>query len=189
SASTLARDIERYLGNEPVEARPPSAWYRFRKMAQRNKVALTTAALVTVALLAGIIASIWQAVRATQAERDAVVQRDDANVQRNEATAKRHEAETTREQQRRTLYAAHLNLAQAAWEGGQVGEVLQLLDREQTASPDLCGFEWHYWRRQCNADLRTLKLPGLSDGMAFLSADGTRLASVQTDYDNTTKRL
>ena len=37
TANGLARDIERYLRDEPVEACPPSAWYRFRKFARRNK--------------------------------------------------------------------------------------------------------------------------------------------------------
>ena len=40
SANDLARDIDRYLHGQPVEACPPSAIYRFRKFARRNKVAL-----------------------------------------------------------------------------------------------------------------------------------------------------
>src|SRR5262249_39872712 len=85
---------------------------------------------------------------------------------------------TAREQLRRTLYAAHLNLAQAAWEGDRVGDVLKLLNREKAASPDLCGFEWHYWMRQCHADLRTLKLPPLSPPWTACSADGSRISSL-----------
>src|SRR5262249_18117778 len=124
------------------------------------------------ALLLGMAVSIWQAVRATQSENDAV-------TERNEATEKRHEAEAARKQLRRTLYAAHLNLAQAAWEGGRNGEVLRLLDQERTAGPDLCGFEWHYWMRQCHGELATLKLRGLRDwGGAAFSADGSRFTSL-----------
>ncbi len=44
TADALARDIERYLHDEPVQACPPSAWYRFRKFARRNKAALAVAA-------------------------------------------------------------------------------------------------------------------------------------------------
>src|SRR5262245_4381709 len=69
TASALARDVERYLKDEPVEARPPTVGYRFRKLARRNKVALTTAALVAAALVLGTAVSLWQAVRAG-AERD-----------------------------------------------------------------------------------------------------------------------
>ena len=50
TANGLARDVERYLRDEPVEARPPSSVYRFRKFARRNRVALVTTALVAAAL-------------------------------------------------------------------------------------------------------------------------------------------
>jgi WD40 repeat protein/serine/threonine protein kinase len=52
TAAALARDIERYLHDEPVQACPPSAWYRFRKLARRHKTALATGGLATVAALA-----------------------------------------------------------------------------------------------------------------------------------------
>ena len=63
TASALAAEVRRFLNQEPIEARPPSAWYRFRKFARRNKVALTTAALVATALVLGTAVSAWQAVR------------------------------------------------------------------------------------------------------------------------------
>jgi hypothetical protein len=37
TANGLARDVERYLADEVVEARPPSAGYRLRKLVRRNK--------------------------------------------------------------------------------------------------------------------------------------------------------
>src|SRR3989442_16029985 len=37
SASALAADVQRYLNDEAVQACPPSAGYRFRKFARRNK--------------------------------------------------------------------------------------------------------------------------------------------------------
>ncbi len=69
TASGLAREIQRYLSDEPVEARPPSAAYRLRKFARRNKAVLLTVAFVALALVAGTVVSAWQAVRATQAEK------------------------------------------------------------------------------------------------------------------------
>ena len=44
--NSLARDIERYLHDEPVQACPPSTVYRLRKFARRNKVPLAFAALL-----------------------------------------------------------------------------------------------------------------------------------------------
>ncbi len=72
SASAFAADVQRYLNDDPVLACPPSASYRFRKSARRNKAALTTTALVAVALVIGAGGSVWQALRATQAEQNAV---------------------------------------------------------------------------------------------------------------------
>jgi tetratricopeptide (TPR) repeat protein len=67
TANAFAQDIQRYLADEPVQACPPSAGYRFRKFARRNKGVLMTAALVAAALLVGTAVSVWQAVRATEA--------------------------------------------------------------------------------------------------------------------------
>src|SRR5207247_5048377 len=46
TANGFAADVQRYLNDETVQACPPSAWYRFRKFARRNKRALATAGLV-----------------------------------------------------------------------------------------------------------------------------------------------
>jgi eukaryotic-like serine/threonine-protein kinase len=80
TASALAADLRRFLNQEPVEARPPSTWYRFGKLAQRNKVALSTAAVVATALVLGTSVSIWQAVRAISAERWAKNEADRATA-------------------------------------------------------------------------------------------------------------
>src|SRR5206468_257031 len=55
TASGLAADIQRYLNDEPVHACPPSALYRFRKFARRNKAVFITVVLVSAALLAGTV--------------------------------------------------------------------------------------------------------------------------------------
>jgi pentatricopeptide repeat protein len=96
--SSLARDVERYLVDEPVQACPPSATYRFRKFARRNRGPVLAAVLVGVALVGGVITSTWQAVRATRAERDAV-----ANANRASAAA---EAERTAKEAERNAKEA-----------------------------------------------------------------------------------
>jgi len=69
TANGFAMDIQRHLANEPVSASPPSAAYRFRKFARRNRTALAMAAVVAVALLLGIVGTAWQALQAMH-ERD-----------------------------------------------------------------------------------------------------------------------
>ena len=51
TASAFAADVQRYLDDEPVEAGPPSAWYRLRKAARRHRLALTVGATVAIALV------------------------------------------------------------------------------------------------------------------------------------------
>ena len=51
----LAADIRRHLGNEPVDASPPSTVYRLRKFVRRNRVAVATVSLVVAALVLGTI--------------------------------------------------------------------------------------------------------------------------------------
>jgi tetratricopeptide (TPR) repeat protein len=68
AVSGLARDIERYLQDEPVQACPPSASYRFRKFALRNKVLLAAGGAIAAALLIGFGLSMWMYLR----QRDAL---------------------------------------------------------------------------------------------------------------------
>jgi serine/threonine protein kinase len=63
--NSLARDIERYLSDEPVQACPPSAGYRFRKFARRNKSLLTAGGAIAAALVVGLGLATWQYFRAT----------------------------------------------------------------------------------------------------------------------------
>jgi serine/threonine protein kinase len=72
TANGFARDIERYLADEPVEACPPSAAYRLRKFARKNKKLLATAAAFVLLLTAAGAVSTWQAIRARQAESRAL---------------------------------------------------------------------------------------------------------------------
>src|SRR5262249_12786979 len=57
TASALAADVQRYLHDEPVQACPPSRWYRFRKFARRHKQGLSVAGLVLffIMLLGGVV--------------------------------------------------------------------------------------------------------------------------------------
>jgi tetratricopeptide (TPR) repeat protein len=68
TANGFVADVQRYLADEPVQACPPSAGYRLKKLARRNRVALTTATLIPVTLVLGTAVSTWQTFRATAAE-------------------------------------------------------------------------------------------------------------------------
>ena len=71
TASGLALDLERHLHHEPVTAAAPSTLYRMGKFVRRHRVGLATAAALMALVAAGVVASVWQAVRATRAEEQA----------------------------------------------------------------------------------------------------------------------
>ena len=87
SAADLAEDIRRFLRNEPIVARRPSASYQIRKFAHRHKGLVGGAVAVLLALVAGVIVSTWQAVRASRAERVAQARANEAQSEKAKAEA------------------------------------------------------------------------------------------------------
>ncbi|MHC4401008.1 MAG: tetratricopeptide repeat protein [Planctomycetota bacterium] len=55
TASSFAKDVERFLNDEPVDARPPSTSYRVRKFVRRNKSTVVAGALILLAFLIGVV--------------------------------------------------------------------------------------------------------------------------------------
>jgi tetratricopeptide (TPR) repeat protein len=92
SAAELAADITHYLKDEPIVAQPPTTRYQLQKFARRHKALVGGIAAVFVVLIAGVVASTWQAVRASRAESAAVRDRDRASAAERAATASRDEA-------------------------------------------------------------------------------------------------
>jgi tetratricopeptide (TPR) repeat protein len=80
----LARDIERYLNDEPVLACPPSAGYRFRKFAWRHKAGLLTlggiSAMLAVAVVGLLVANYRITEQRNRAEREH--EQSEANFQK-----------------------------------------------------------------------------------------------------------
>jgi serine/threonine protein kinase/tetratricopeptide (TPR) repeat protein len=87
TANDFAADVTRHLTDRPVEACPPSAWYRSSKYARRHRAALTTAALVGLALVAGTAVSTGQAIRAQRAGTLAAQREREAQVAAAESKA------------------------------------------------------------------------------------------------------
>ncbi|HEU5078862.1 MAG TPA: serine/threonine-protein kinase [Opitutaceae bacterium] len=72
TANGLAVDVQRYVNNEPVLARPPSRVYRFRKLVRRNRVVFAATGAVAAALVAGMSTSTWLFLREREARQRAV---------------------------------------------------------------------------------------------------------------------
>jgi WD40 repeat protein/cell division protein FtsL len=182
TASAFAADVERYLHDEPVQACPPSAVYRVRKFARRNKMALVTAAASGVAVMALVLLGVglWINAHLQVAKETAEQQREIAEQQRETAEQQREVAEQQREEAKRFRYLQHIALAGTAWRDSNMGRLEQLLDdcpREYRHH-----WEWQYLKRQCHAELLTLEghPRGGVSSVAF-SPDGKRLASGSLD--------
>ena len=154
TANAVALDVQRYLEDEPVWARPPSNLYRLRKLLRRHRGAFGAAAGIAATLLVGAGISIWQAVRATRAEEQAhAAQQTEAKL-RQTAERERERAKEQAALARLNEYIADVNLAQQALSAGNLGRAVQLLNKHRPAAgePDLRGFEWRYLWQACQGD-------------------------------------
>lgn len=78
SAAEMAADIRRYLADQPIVARPPSAGYQLRKFAKRNKGLVSGIAGAFVVLIVASIVSTVLAIQATRARSAEAAQRERA---------------------------------------------------------------------------------------------------------------
>jgi serine/threonine protein kinase len=132
TAMGLVRDVQRYLADDPVEACPPSAAYRLRKLARKYRKALAVAAAFGALLVGGIVVSTWQAVRATRAEREARAAEDAATADRDRALDAEKKAAAEKANARgalRFLLVDVLKQADAFQEPDRDLKVRTLLDR------------------------------------------------------------
>lgn len=97
TAHGLATDVQRFLDNEPVVARPPSPTYRLRKLMRRNRVAFGAASLVLISLVCGLFLATWGFVRANHHFGIAQSERDVAQQERDNAERERKNAERQRD--------------------------------------------------------------------------------------------
>jgi len=72
TANGLALDIQRFLANEPVSARPPSKLYKLRKAALRNKLLFGAVGVIGLLLVASLIVVSAALSREKQSRREAV---------------------------------------------------------------------------------------------------------------------
>jgi WD40 repeat protein len=169
TAAAFAADVERYLADEPVLAGPPSAWYRFRKFARRNRRALVTVSALALAALVGVGAVAVSTVLVWKANKEL---RESVGRERREAYFQR-------------ITVAHRELSM-----GNLAAALRALD---DCPEDLRGWEWHYLMRLCKVEPLILQDSTEVYGVAF-SPDGGRIASASKDrkikvWDSRTGKL
>jgi serine/threonine protein kinase len=154
TANGLAMDVRRFLNHEPVLARSPSRWYRFRKMVQRNRGVFAATGAVALALVIGLGTATWLFYQEREMRRRAVAAEQVAERARANEAELRRLAETREKITQAALLisqgkldeadkvAAKINFQQPTLEGAAVlralGEWRALNGRWQLAGDRFC---------------------------------------------------
>jgi WD40 repeat protein/serine/threonine protein kinase/tetratricopeptide (TPR) repeat protein len=184
--AAMADDLRRFLEDRPVRARRASEAEKVLRWCRRNPLPAWLLAGIVLVFLAGFAGVFWQWRRAEGHAADERRARDRAERAEKAATrtaaeeaASRQAADRARAAAEVALYFSRIAQAEREWRANKVALAEALLEkcRPQEGRPDLRGWEWHYLKHLCHADL----LPPMRHGayvqeVAF-SPDGKRLVS------------
>ncbi len=182
TALGLGQDVQRYLSDEVVEARPPSRVYRLQKFVRRNRLPVIAAGLVAVALVGGVVGTTVGLFEAQKQESNARREAREKEDARKAEAERANELDRANEQIAYRLGVSNFLLAVAAFEAGDVGRTNDYLDAVPVAQR---GWEWGYLKQQSVGGLFTLY--GHTQGVRAVacSPDGTRLLT--GGLDNTAR--
>jgi WD40 repeat protein/serine/threonine protein kinase len=154
TAAALARDLERWLRGEPIQARPLGLLGHLARHARRRPLAATLLMVLLVALVLGFLGVTWS--------------------WRTES-ALRQKAE-------KSLYRSRMAEAALRWQSNDVAGAREQLESclPHDGTPDHRGWEWHYLRRLCNTEETALPHRYWVQELA-VSPDGRELAVATGD--------
>jgi serine/threonine protein kinase/tetratricopeptide (TPR) repeat protein len=131
TANDFARDIERYMNDEPVAACPPSTLYRAKKFARRNRGPVLAAAIVLLTLIGGIMGTTYGLVRAQQARKAETARAEGEARAKLQAQAREAEAKAVVDFLETKVFAA----ARPVGDGLGLGHDVTLRRAVETALP------------------------------------------------------
>jgi WD40 repeat protein len=149
AAQALANELDRFLKNEPILARPPGTVGKAWKWCRRRPVLAGLSTALVASFLLGTAGVLWQ----WRQTRDAKVE------------AERRE------------YAANISLVQSLIGDQQFDRAREILS-ERTPEPHR-NWEWGWLQRQCNQDLMTLTDRDYVGCLFAVFDPGTRLLATQ----------
>jgi WD40 repeat protein/serine/threonine protein kinase len=183
TANGLATDLQRYLNDEPVAARPPSGAYRFGKMVRRNKAAFTALSAVAIALVlltVGSTVAAWRVGLARSAEQKEKENADAANRELRDVNSRLADTVNVLELRRaEDFFHAHDPVAGVA----QLAAILRRDPADQIAASRLVSALVHRnWALPAYAPMRHAeRVPAVSfspDGRRVLTASWDKTAKI-----------
>jgi len=180
TAEALADDLDRWLKNEPILARPVGTAERVYKWTKRRPAAAGLLSVSAAALIGLMVLQFVHEGRLTQERDHARLLERRAETNEFLAINEARRAESNAYTARLNLYAADIYTAARFVEAGQVGPALALLNNQKPrpGGPDVRGFEWHWLRSRCSGDAaRVLREHSRAVHTLAFSSDGRLMAS------------
>ncbi len=188
SAGALADDLNRFLLDEPVLARPVSSTERTWRWCRRHPLAASLAMLLALSTTGGFasIAYQWRQAESLRMIADNNViatgrQRDEARDQRKlaeanflEAESNHRQAEAAREHGERVLCLRNISGAYSSYQAHNIPLAVELLEN---CRPDLRHWEWHHLQRLLKQGVTTFSGHTMPTEAAAFSPDGLTLAT------------
>ena len=188
SASEMADDIHNYLTGRPLIAGPETAIYRVKKFVNKHAGSVATATVVAIAIILGLVISTAMYFRAEDARQKESVARAQAEQATAKESAARVEAEQAKnaeqeqrkiaeertEKLRRSLYVSSIQLADAKYREGNIGNVRKLLE---SCPEELRGWEWDRINYVLDQSLLTFIVDESWVWSVSLSPDGKSLVT------------
>jgi serine/threonine protein kinase len=188
TAEALAEDLQRFLADRPIKARPVGKLERTARWAKRNPAIAALVLVSGLALLglvgAGVGYHYNERLRsAYSSETESRERAEEAQLvaeqQRQQAHLARGEAETALRQAQAYTYFHRIALADVALRDNNLKRTETLLDE---CPHEQRHWEWYYLKQQCHTDLLTIET-GHAGGArdVAISSDGKLLASAGFD--------
>ncbi len=204
SATNFARDIERFLNHEPVQAGPPSTSYRLKKFVRRNRGQVLAASFVLLALVAGVAGTTLGLI---EARRQATIAKDEAEAKEkarqvaeglandnaklaaDEQEAKKAAIDAKQETERQLRRIQAVIFSNQMAKAGEVApqnptEATKMLYDLEAIPVHMRDAAWRLLVKSCEKRLQRVTIPDFYTGSTpQFSPDGTR-ASVRNTRDD-----
>jgi WD40 repeat protein len=183
TAAELEADLDRFISDEPIKARPLSWLERLVRWAHHHPGVAASLTIIALILITAAVGSTFAAARFRS------IAEEKSNLANEREEARTQEAHQ-RQRAEASLYASRITLAESRMGSADPTTTDQLLAkcRREGREPDRRGWEWYYLHKWCHGQLRGFAGDGVGGAYAVaFSPDGRVLASAGAGnpfYDN-----